>query len=92
MLPVVHVADFGDIEEDAQRLGGEAAVVIKDVVAQGGDPALGGGGRDGLVVLARVAQEDFVGSLVGWHGESWLKDSLAGKRELVALRVHVAEG
>jgi hypothetical protein len=47
VLPVVHVADFGNIEEDAQRLGGEPAVVVEDVVAQCGDPALGVGREAG---------------------------------------------
>ncbi len=77
MPPVVHVPDLRGVEEDAERLGGEAAVVGEDFIAQGGDPALRLGiGDCGLrmgrqrardVVLARVGEEDFVGAHDGWR-------------------------
>ena len=74
-LPVVHVTDFEGVEEDAQRLGGEAAMVFEDVVAQGGDPAFGVGRRLGRerVILARVAQEDLVGRVFGGHSEGLVR-------------------
>ena len=37
--PVVNVVDLVGIEEDAERLGGEALMVRRDVVANGGHPA-----------------------------------------------------
>ncbi len=71
VAPVVHVFDLGRVEENAQRLGGEAAVVGEDFVVEGGDPALGwrigdcgwriGRQRARDVVFPRVGDEKLVG-------------------------------
>ena len=65
--PVVHVADRRGVQEDPQRLGGKAAVVGLDRVAQGGDPTrLAGLLRH--VVLPRIRDEDFVVQRGAVHG------------------------
>ena len=62
--PVVGVLDVIRVKKDAQRRGGELPVVRQDMVADGGDPAVGKGGRDRRFVPTRVGEEDVVAGLV----------------------------
>ena len=70
MPPIVHVFDFFGVEEDRQRLGGKPAAIGEDVIVQGRHPAMRVGSRNRQIVLAGIADEDFIPRRGVAHGQA----------------------
>ncbi len=70
VAPVVHVADFVNVEKDVERRRRILAMVGPDMILERGHPAMRAGLGNGPVVEPGVGDEEFVFALIGAHGDS----------------------